>query len=198
MIAISMKFACEMIEESAMHPEWPDSTNFASAFLHELIESKLSSVDRKFDATRLMECVTAVEELRAAALSYWLMVTPPFPRKDDPAAMKDLADEDSRLRQALRSAYFLARQGSLPQHYRLFSISVRGASDPIKAAEDRLKVPTDSETGRERYRKARQDVIDLIKRMEGVAPSYADRRGSPIPSAGRIVEELNSHQLLEE
>jgi hypothetical protein len=101
MIAVSLRLAYSMIEDSVMYPEWPDSNNFANTFLHELIEEKLSAVDNNFEPEILMECVTAVEQLRAAALSYWLMVTPPFPQEDDPSAIKDLLVEDSHLRQIL-------------------------------------------------------------------------------------------------
>ena len=198
MIAVSMQLAYEMIEESIMYPEWPDSNNVANALLHESIESKLSAVDNSFDPTILMECVTAVEKFRVAALSYWFMITPPFPYKDDPAAIKDLLDEDTYLRQVLRSAYFLARWSSFPEHYRLFSISVRGASNPFESAQDQLRIPTDSDTGRNRYRRAWQDLVNLIKRMEDIAPIYANRRGNPIPSAKRIFEHLNSHQFLKD
>jgi hypothetical protein len=197
MMAVSMKFACNMLEESVMYPEWPNVNNFANAFLHELIESKLSLIESSFDPEILMECVTAVEKLRAAALSYWLMITPPLPRMDDPAALEDLINEDSHLRLILRSAYFLARWNSFPEHYRLFSISIHGASNPIQAAQDQLGVPTDSETGRKRYRRAQQDLLNLIKRMEDVSPRYADRRGNPVPSASRIFEQLNSHRFLQ-
>jgi hypothetical protein len=197
MISISMRFACSMVEDSVLYPEWPNINNFANTFLHELIESKLYAVNDTFNPEMLMECVTAVEQLRAAALSYWLMVTPPFPRSDTPAAMEELLVEDSNIRKLLRSAYFLARWDSFPEHYRLFSISVRGGSNPIQAAQDQLRVKTDSDTGRNRYQAARKNLTDLIKKMEKVDADYADKRGNLIPSAKKIFEYLNSHQSID-
>jgi hypothetical protein len=75
---------------------------------------------------------------------------------------------------------------------------VRGASNPIEAAQEQLRVKTDSSTGRQHYRNARQDLQNLVKKMEDVAPNYTNRRGNSILSAKRVFEYLNSHQLFEE
>jgi tetratricopeptide (TPR) repeat protein len=193
MFAVTMRLAVEMIADSVLYPEWPDTNNFANGFLHEMVERNLSSVGKDMALEALRECVTANEQLRAAAIQYWLMVTLPLPTRDEDAALRGSLDEDMRLRRTLRSAYFLSRWHAFPHHYRFFSVSTR-EPNILKGFQDQLAVPTDVEMGRDRYRRARMELKEVTKRMAQIAPSYAKKRATDPPSMVRILGFLNAHR----
>jgi hypothetical protein len=128
--------------------------------------------------------IEALEQYRAAAMSYSLAVTPPFPGVDEAAALEDGSAREKEMLQWLRGAYFLVQYEYLPDHFRSYATDMIG---------DGPKKGFDRDTGLKEYDVVLKKLQDLYKDLEQAAPRYVRQRVEPHASLERILAAISSH-----
>jgi hypothetical protein len=167
------------------HPEWPALHTRMSGPLFTLIANELSTFGQDtrpvdFTPEALM---TALEELRASGLSYWLHVTPPTPTTQEAQrAASELAREGALL-DRLRGAYFMMLYPLLPMHFRRFTHLLSGGAP----------IDPDPEVGRQHYQELRDELAGLYKKMHRLAPEYTAKRLRATAGLSDLVRALGSH-----
>jgi hypothetical protein len=131
--------------------------------------------------------VDALEQYRAAAMSYSLAVTPPFPGVDEAATLEDGSTREQEMLQWLRGAYFLVQYEYLPDHFR------RYAMDAIDMIGDDPEKGLNRDTGLKEYDVVLKKLQGLYKNLEQGAPRYARQRMEPHAGLERIVAAISSH-----
>ncbi len=168
-----------------LNPDQHDLGGTLNYPLFHVIEGDLGvqAVDDPWPAA-IGEFIEALEQYRAAAMSYSLAVTPPIPGMDEVAALEDGYVQEREMLQWLRGAYFLVHYDYLPSHFRRYATEIWG-DNPEKGLN--------RDTGLKEYDTVLNKLQDLYKNLEPVAPIYAGQRLTSHAGVERIVNALNSH-----
>jgi hypothetical protein len=178
-------------EKFHLNPGGPDLAGTLNCPLFQVIEGDLGvqAADDPWPAT-IGELIEALEEYRAAAMSYSLAVTPPIPGVDEAAALEEACVQEGEMLQWLRGAYFLVYYEYLPEHFRRYTTDFdawMGGADPGKNLN--------RNTGLKEYETVLNKLQELYKDLEPIAPVYAGQRLKSYVSIERIVNALNSHAI---
>lgn len=170
-----------------LNPDRPDLGGLLNYPLFHVIEGDLGvqAVDDRWPAA-IGELIEALEQYRAAAMSYSLAVTRPIPSVGEAAALEDAWAQEGEMLRWLRGAYFLVYHDYLPDHFR------RYATDTWMPGDNPAK-GLNRDTGLKEYDAVLNELQNLYKNLEPVAPIYADQRLTSHAGIKRIINALNSH-----
>jgi len=184
--------AASVRENANLHPEWPELHSRSTLGLFHCIEAELS---RPMDSAGAPveawdKIVSAMEKIRAGALSYWLKVVPPLLSAAEQSNLASLLERESQLLSYLRGAYFLVLYPILPSHYRRYGVMLDDVSQ-IRGDEKAKKF--DPDVGREQYKELNDELKDLYLEMQQTSPRYARKRLEPKANLNDLVNALRSH-----
>lgn len=165
-----------------LYPGLPDSRSRAELPIFQLVEQEMGRLNDAAKAGDEEKVLETLEGLRAASLTYWLTIAPPFPSKEEESALQPMLEEQARLLEYVRGAYFLMIFPLLPWHYRRYS---------TEASVNESKF--DPDVGRKEYQELRKQLNTLYFEMSSIAPRYASRCCSTGASIQTLVRAINSH-----
>jgi hypothetical protein len=195
--------ACRMRLNYVLHPEWPEIYSRADMCLFHVIESALGKPpgNSESDRAKAEIVIRGIENVRSAALDYWLKVAPPrLMDKEETEEVYRMRPREVELVHDLRGSYFQMLYPILPEHYHhphVQGIGVPGIAFTSGPPPSQLVVPPtkaiDPEEGREVYRRISDELTALYKQMQQYAPEYCKKRLNPTATLQNIVRVINAH-----
>lgn len=181
------------LEVAERHPEMPDMLGRSSQASFELIERCLAENPRLRwpERERCVFALEALERFRTGALGYWLRVSPPALSAASPGGFESVLQQERRLVEDLRGAYFLALRPTLPLHNSWADMDIgewMALQDPR-----RRQWFYSPDVARDEMDGIERGLMNVAERLEPHAPEYASRRRSPNATFNRIVALLNRH-----
>jgi hypothetical protein len=170
-----------VMEVSNLHPEWPRiycRVNIGIFHIHESVLSGNNAAPSASDAG-VDRAFRALEEIRAAAISFWLFMVPPFaPPQEEQVLLTNteqeqglptIAEQEQEMLSYLRGAHFQILTPILPKH---FSFPMEQIQDDMAKGWNLF----DPEVGRKQFKKLIKDLDSLYNSCLTIAPQYAKKR----------------------
>jgi hypothetical protein len=172
------------------YPDHADLGNILDSPLFQLIETEFASnrTERDSEPNDCRAAFEAIESYRAAALEYWLTVTPPL---SDNAPLAPLIEREQASLSALRGAYFLMLYPLLPAYFRYHDLAY---DDYQRVHENPEQYALDPDNGRRQYHEITAELGHLWTAMEAVNPDYARKRKSPSATWADLLRTMNAHK----
>jgi hypothetical protein len=162
-------------------------------------------LDEAFPSDRLA-ALDAIEQYRAANLSYWFALVP-TPAPDAAGKAAQMLERERELIHTLRGGWFVGLLPHLPMHYRRYGFSLSegaphtfgeavagAAGDRGNPARTRDSDPFDVGLARDELRDTWKALNELYTEMAAEIPEYAERRRQPTCDCKDFAKALSSHR----
>ena len=186
------------IRQRTIYPEWPQYYGRPNLPVLQLIELKLSQATGSSSPVveNVKMIMDLIEQVRSAALEYWLRVVLPSAPTNPGAPLKSLLEREESLLRDLRSSYFGLLHNLLPRHYRRFDQlgPTKNSPNLSFSAVPVHNAVLSAELARQMYGEVMRKLENTYYEMDSFDSELARRRRNPSATTSDLVRLVRSHE----